>query len=130
MKQKILALLLIAAFSTFLTGCVKTADGHMKAGVPFAKDKLYSRYARSVDQIVDASRTVLAKNGQIQNDDTANKSLKGIVNGRTVWIKAAPVKGDAEISEVVVQVRKKMGGGDIYLASELSKQIALQLQLQ
>ena len=127
MKQKILALLLIASFTSFFTGCVKTADGHMKAGVPFSKDKIYSRYERSVDQIIDASRIVLQKNGQIQNDDGANKSLKGNVKGNTVWIKAAPVKEDASISEVVVQVRKKTGTGDIYLASELSKQIALQL---
>ncbi|MDB6026141.1 MAG: hypothetical protein JWM68_2364 [Verrucomicrobiales bacterium] len=128
MKQKIFAFLLIAGMTTFMTGCVKTADGHMKAGVPFAKDKIYSRYERSVDQIVDAARVVLKNNGQIQNDDGANKSLKAKVNDRTVWIKSTKV--DDKISEVVVQVRKKTGGGDIYMASELSKQIALQLASQ
>ncbi len=127
MKQKIFAVLLIVGLTTFLTGCVRTADGHMKAGVPFSKDKIYSRYERPVEQIIEASRTVLAHNGQIQNDDTASKALKGKVNDRTVWIKAYPVKEDSKISEVVVQVRKKSGGGDIYMASELSKQIALQL---
>lgn len=127
MKQKFFAFFLIAALTTALTGCVKTADGHMKAGVPFAKDKIYSRYQRSPEQIIQAARTVLSKNGQIQNDDTANRSLKGKVDSRTVWIKTGSVKGDSQIGEVVVQVRTKTGSGDIYLASKIDKEIALEL---
>jgi hypothetical protein len=127
MKQKIFALLFALSLTTLFTGCVKTADGHRKAGVPFAKDKIYSRYKRSADQIFTASRTVLGTKGRIEKEDAAAKTIKAKVDNRTVWVKSYPVPGDEMISEVVVQVRTKTGGGDIYLASEISKQIALQL---
>jgi hypothetical protein len=35
---------------------------------------------------------------------------------------------DAVVTEIQVQVRTARGGGDIYLAAELEKQVALKLQ--
>lgn len=97
----------------------------MKAGVPFSKDKIVSRYERSVPQIVAAAREVLKRNGPIEADDTAGNSLHAKINQRNVWVKVSQV--DDIVSEVVVQARTKAGGGDVDLASEISKQIGIQL---
>ena len=106
-----------------LTGCVSTVDGRTKAGLPL-KDKIYSRYERTEDQLLAAAREVLARNGQIQSNDAVGHALHAKVNKRDVWVKTS--KMDDKVSEVVVQARKG-AAGDIELASELSKQIGIQL---
>src|SRR5688572_13245716 len=104
---------LVASLCLLVTsvGCYSAADGHMKAGVPVSKDKIVSRYERSVQQILSAARVVLAQNGQIQSDDTAANVLLAKVNQRNVWVKASRV--DDKVSEVVVQTRTRAGVGDV-----------------
>lgn len=126
MKTKLFVLLSALTLPLLFTGCVSTVDGHMKAGVPLTKDKIVSRYERSVPQIMSAARVVLSHNGQIQVDDTAGNNLHARVNDRHVWVSVAQVPETPQISEVIVQVRGKVAG-DVDLASELSKQIAIQL---
>ena len=124
MKLKFFALFALLGLSVLLTGCVSTVDGHMKPGVPFTKDKIVSRYERTVPQIVNATRVVLSHVGQIQLDDTANNTLMAKVNQKNVWVSISKV--DAKVSEVVVQARSGVGG-EVDLASEISKRIAIQL---
>lgn len=126
MKMKVFALIAALSLPLFFTGCVKTADGHLKAGVPLSKDKFVSRYQRTVPQIMAAARVVMAHYGQIQADNTVGNSLHGKIDNRDVWISVAEVPEDPQVSEVVVQARGKMGG-DVELASEISKRIAIQL---
>ena len=125
MKNKFLTLLALAAVAVFVSGCVATVDGHTRAAVPFMKDKIASRYQRPVAQIFAAAKKVLEDNGKLNSVDTLNNSLIAKVDTRTVWIKVKEV--DPTVSEVLVQVRKRNGGTDIDLASEIDKQIALQL---
>lgn len=125
MKNKFLALLTLAAVAVFFSGCVATVDGHTRAAVPFMKDKIASRYQRPMAQIFAAAKKVLEDNGKLNSVDTLNNSLIAKVDTRTVWVKVKEV--DPTVSEVVVQVRKRNGGTDIDLASEIDKQIALQL---
>ena len=108
-----------------LSGCYSTADGRMKAGVPFAKDTIESRYERPVDQILTAARQVLTHNGTLTGDNAVTKTLEAKIDTRTVWVKVDEV--EPKISRVQVQVRRKAGGGDVDLASEIDKQIALRL---
>lgn len=119
-------LLTAAAMTVFFTGCVKTVDGHMKAGVPFIKDKIVSSYERPVAQIFAAAKEVIAANGTLNREDTINKTVEGKVNQRTVFVKVAEV--DPNVTQVIVQVRSKAGVSDIDLAAELDKQIALRLK--
>lgn len=107
------------------TGCYSTADGHMRAGVPLAKDRLVTRYDRGVNQVLNAAREVLKRNGQIQTDDSAGSALYAKVNQRNVWIKVSEV--DEKVSEVTVQARTRMGTADIDLASKLNNEIGIQL---
>ena len=125
MKNKFLTLLALAAVAVFFSGCVATVDGHTRAAVPFVKDKIASRYQRPVAQIFAAAKKVLEDNGKLNSVDTLNNSLIAKVDTRAVWVKVKEV--DPTVSEVVVQVRKRNGGTDIDLASEIDKQIALQL---
>ena len=107
------------------SSCVSTPDNHSKFGIPWVyKDKLYSRYPRTVEQVTAATRFVLNRNGKLQVDDSISNTLKAKVNERTVWVKVTKV--DEKTTEVEVMVRTAMGA-DIALASELDKQIALQL---
>jgi hypothetical protein len=126
MKTNLLVLVVAGAIAAFSSGCVKTVDGHTKAGVPFIKDKIISSYERPVAQIFAAAKEVLAANGTLNREDTINKTIEGKVNLRTVFVKVAEV--DANVSQVTVQVRTKAGVSDIDLAAEIDKQIALRLK--
>ena len=125
MKKNFLAFALAACAAVSITGCYSTADGHMKAGVPFAKDTLESRYERPVPQIFAAAKDVLAFNGTLVSENTVNNSLEARVDTRRVWVKVDEV--EPKVSRVIVQARRKGGGKDIDLASEIDKQIALRL---
>ncbi len=125
MKIKFLMSLAVLTVSVLLSGCVSTVDGHMKAGVPFLKDTIESRYQRSIPDLIAASKKVLARNGALVSDDTINNTVTARVDTRTVWVKVSEV--DANVSGVVVQARTKGGAADVDLASEIDKQIALQL---
>lgn len=98
----------------------------MKAGIPFVKDRIESRYERPVDQIFAAAKEVLKFNGTLYGENTVTKTLEAKIDTRTVWIKVDEVQ--PKISRVVVQARKKGGTSDIDLASEIDKQIALRLR--
>jgi len=126
MKKNWIILLTAAAMTVLFTGCVKTVDGHMKAGVPFIKDRIVSSYERPVAQIFAAAKEVIAANGTLNREDTINKTVEGKVNQRTVFVKVAEV--DPNVTQVIVQVRTKAGVSDIDLAAELDKQIALRLK--
>ena len=115
----------VLSFGIFLSGCVSTIDGHMKAGVPFVKDKVESRYQRTIPQLIAAAKVVLARNGALVSDDTINNSVTARVDTRTVWVKVSEV--DANVSQVTVQARTKAGAADVDLAREVDKQIALHL---
>jgi len=106
-------------------GCYRTVDGHVKAGMPLKKDKITSRYERPLCEVFEASKAVLAFNGTLQREDTINNTLEAKVDTRTVRLKV--VEEDPSLSQLIVQVRTKGGGSDIDLASEIDKQIALQI---
>lgn len=128
MKLKILISFAVLAVSVLLTGCVSTVDGHMKMGMPLVKDTIESRYQFPVAKLVKAAQAVLAHNGTLVSNDTINNTITARVDTRTVWVKVTEI--DAQVSGVVVQVRTKSGAADVDLASEIDKQIALQLATQ
>jgi hypothetical protein len=126
MKRKLLSLLCAGASIGLLAGCVSTVDGRSRAGVPFATDTIESRYERPPAQIFDAAKRVLAYHGTLTADNTINNSLEARVDTRTVWVAVDEV--EPKVSRVRTQFRTKGGGGDIHLASEIDKQIALLLK--
>ncbi len=126
MKSKTVGLLALAVIVSHLTGCYSTPDGRNRMGIPFAKDKIESRYERPVDKIVAAAREVLTFNGKLTSDNTVTHVLEARIDNRTVWVKVEEV--DVNLSRVLVQARNKGGGSDVDLASEIDKQIALRLR--
>jgi hypothetical protein len=128
MKTTIFAVLIGAVLVG--AGCVGTVDDRTTAGMPIGRDKVHARYERSVDQVFEAAKAVLADNGvplvssEMLSQTNAVKTLKGKVNQRDVWIRIEAV--DPKITQVTVQARTS--GGDIDLAAELDKQIALKLK--
>ena len=58
-------------------------------------------------------------------DDSIKRTLTAKINKRDVYVKIDEL--EPNLSQVTVQVRTKAGTADIELASELDKQIALQL---
>jgi hypothetical protein len=127
MKIKFLSSLICAAVVACLSGCVGTQDGHSTGGDPFAKDTITSRYEKPVQPLAAATRVVLNRNGKLLVDNAVNNTFQARVNQRNVWVRVADV--DGKVTQVTVQARGSMGG-DVELAAELSKQIALQLMAQ
>jgi len=126
MKLKVFRWLAAGCLLTALSGCVSTVDGRSRAGLPFSKDTIESRYERPVAQIFEAAKEVLSHNGTLTGENRINNSVEGRVDTRTVWVAVDEV--EPKVSRVRVQARKKGGGGDIDLAAEIDKQIALKLK--
>ena len=125
MKRIFIALLLVCSWAVLLTGCVSTLDGHSKAGNPIVKDSIESRYERPTDQIFAAAKQVLGVMGTLTGENTITKTLEAKINKTTVWVRVDEV--DPKVSRVIVQARGN-GSGDIEMASEVDKRIALQLK--
>lgn len=124
--KKLSALATVALAALFATGCYSTKEGRKKVGVPFSKDTIESRYERSAAQLFAAAKETLAFNGTLTGENTIALILAAKVDERTVWVRVTEI--EPAISQIQVQARKKLGGGDVYLASELDKQIALRLK--
>jgi PBP1b-binding outer membrane lipoprotein LpoB len=125
MKTKLGMILVICGLAVVLGGCVKTMDGRTKMAVPFKKDKIEGRYQRTAPQVFEAAKAVLKRLGQVNSEDTINKTLTAKVDTRNVWAKVAEV--DPQVTQVIVQVRTRGGGADIDLAAQIEKEIALAL---
>jgi len=126
MRSKwILLVAAIAMAGLFGSGCAESLDGRVTPGVPFVKDTIEGRYERPVLDVWAAAQDVLNYNGKLYSKDELKSTLEAAVNQRTVWVKVQPV--DQKITRVTVQARTRLGGGDVALASEIDKQIALRL---
>jgi hypothetical protein len=129
MKKMILAA--FAGAAIVVTGCVSTEVGTHSPAVTWSKDKVEGRYQRSVDQVYQASLTVIQNNGVLIQEyiphDTTNtvRALQAKVNEKNVWISVESV--DPTVTQVTVQSRSSWGVSDIELSHELEKEIALQL---
>ena len=129
MKMKFL--LAVLGTALLAVGCVSTVDGHKKAATPFLKDKVMGQYERPMDQVYDAAKTVVTRNGQLLTESNIHSStnrveaIVGRVNQRDVWVRVEAL--DPKITQVTVQVRTRAGGRDLDLAHELEKEVALEL---
>lgn len=131
MKTKIFLAVLGAAIIT--TGCVGTVSGTKTPALVYNRDQVQGRYQRSVDQVYQAAVQVIQTDGVLVTEyiphDTTNtvRSLKGKVNQRNVWVRVAAES--PQITNVTVQARSGTSG-DVDLAHELEKEIALKLSSQ
>ena len=131
MKTKIFLAILGTAIIT--TGCVGTVSGTKTPALVYNRDQVQGRYQRSVDQVYQAAVQVVQNDGVLVTEfiphDTTNtvRSLKGKVNQRNVWIRVAAES--PQITDVTVQARSGTSG-DVDLAHELEKEIALKLSSQ
>lgn len=107
-------------------GCYSTAIGSKQAGVPWLKDSVEGRYERPIDQIYEAAIEVLRFNGTVVDENRINHSLTARVDTRTAWVRIEELS--PTVTRVLVQARTKWGRPDVDMASELEKQIALQLK--
>jgi hypothetical protein len=127
MKKKLEILLgALCGLALLTSGCYSTVEGSTKAGNPFSTDKIEGRYERPVDQVFAAAKDVLAFNGTLTGENTIAKTLSAKVDNNNVWVKVEEV--EPGITKVVTQARGKAGSGKVRIASEIDKQIALQLQ--
>lgn len=127
MRIKALIPLAFSAVLLLSSGCVSTETGKSAAGVPLTRDTIVSRYEKPVTALSNATREVLKRNGKLLVDNIVNNSFQAKVNEHNVWVKVSDV--DGKICVVSVQARGPVNG-DIDLAAEISKQIALQLMAQ
>ena len=123
MRITLLFSLALSAALVLSSGCVSTQTGHETAGFP-AKDTITSKYEKPVPMLTAATHDVLTRNGQMIVENIVDHTFQAKVNQHNVWVKVADL--DGKITVVTVQARGPMGG-DVDLAAEISKQIALQL---
>ncbi|MFZ1073134.1 MAG: DUF3568 family protein [Verrucomicrobiia bacterium] len=128
MKTKMFLAFLGVAIIT--VGCVSTVSGTKTAALVYNRDQVQGRYERSVDQVYQAAVQVIQNDGVLVTEyiphDTTNtvRSLQGKVNQHNVWVRVSAV--DSQITQVTVQARTSVDG-DVDLAHELEKEIALKL---
>jgi len=131
MKTKIFLAFLGVALIT--AGCVSTVSDTKTGTLLYNRDKVEGRYQRTVDQVYQAAVQVIQNDGVVVTEyiphDTTNtvRSLQGKVNQNNVWIRVAAES--PQITQVTVQARTKTAG-DVDLAHELEKEIALKLSTE
>ncbi len=129
MKLKIL--LVAGAALILVAGCVETVSGRKTGGVPLVKDTVVGRYERPVNQVFEATKNVITTQGTLVNEATLYtqtnevKTVEGRIGQRKVWVRIEAL--DQKVTGVAVQARTKAGGGDLDMAHEVEKQIALKL---
>jgi hypothetical protein len=123
MKLKTLFALTLSVFTVAITGCVSTPTGS-EPSLTFNSGDRIAKYQRPVEQLAEATKTVLTRNGKLILYNVVNNTFKARINERDVWVTISKV--DAKTTQVEVQARTSVGG-DIDLAAEIDKQIALQL---
>jgi hypothetical protein len=126
MKSKIFALLGLSSALVFTAGCYTTVEGRTKPGMPFVKDSIEGRYERPQGQIFAAARKVLEYKGTLTEENSVTKTLAARVDTRTVRVRVEEL--EPNLCRVIVQARTKSGMGDVDLAAQIEKEIALQLK--
>ncbi len=126
MKWNFSALLTALCMAALTLGCYSTVEGRKKAGVPFRKDRIESRYERQPAEVFAAAKQVLGVMGTLTGENTIASTLEAKVDNNTVWVKVQEV--EPGISQVWVQARRSSLAGNVDLASEVDKRIALELQ--
>lgn len=126
MKLKKIAMQAFGVILVVMAGCYSTVEGHKRAGVPFVKDTIEGQYERPHAQVFSAARKVLEYNGTLRAENAVTKAFEAKVDTRTVWVRVEEI--EPNLTRVLVQARTKGGTGDIDLAAEIEKQIALQLK--
>jgi hypothetical protein len=130
MKTNIFAAL--AGIVLVTAGCVNTVSGTKSPAIWFGRDNVSGRYNRPVDQVYQAAIAAMNTDGVLVTEyiphDTTNtvRALYGRVNDRNVWVRVE--QADANLTDVTVQSRSKLGDTDLDVAHEVEKEIALQLQ--
>jgi hypothetical protein len=130
MRKLIFPLAQAAMAVLLFAGCVQTVNDRTTPGVPLVKDTIRARYERPVNDIFEAAKSVVEKDGTLLIESTLHqtnevKIVEGRVNQRKVWIRIEAL--DPKVSEVTVQTRTSGGGSDVDLAAQLDKEIALKL---
>lgn len=125
MKYKILLALILSCTTIIFTGCVETQTGHVTPGMPLLTDTKVSRYQRSMAQVSSATEAVINRMGKLVSHDVVNNSYEAKVNQRSVYVRLEQVDNGG-ITQVSVQARTGLAS-DMQMASEIDKQIALQL---
>ncbi len=127
MKMKLFGSTAVLGLALCMGGCIATEDGGHVPGVPLVKDEVAGRYERTLAQVVDAARAVLDGQGKTTANNTISHTLNGQVNQRSVFIRVTELDAVKPLTQITVQARTKSGGGDVALAHELEKEIALKL---
>ncbi|MCS1410894.1 MAG: hypothetical protein M2R45_04089 [Verrucomicrobia subdivision 3 bacterium] len=126
MKLRFVASVVLCLIAFSLGGCYTTVDGGRKVGPPWMKDTIEGRYERSVEEIYEAALEVLRFNGTLVSENRVNNSMVAKVDTTTVYVQVEAV--GPTITRVLVQSRTRFGRPEVDLASEIEKQIALQLK--
>ena len=124
MTLRLILLCITSSIAAVSTGCISTPQGK-QFGVPGVRDTVTSRYERPMAQVLNSAREVLSRTGTLTGDDVINNAVSAKIDNRSVWVTVAEV--EPLVTEVKVRVRSSRGTGDLALASEIDKQIALGL---
>ena len=121
MMNRLISCVALGVTMMVSTGCYTTQEGSLKAGVPFVRDTITSRYEAPMARVHDAAVAVIKKLGVVTNDDRVTNVLRGLVDQKSVWIKLDD--SEPKITKISIQVRTAGGTSDLDLASELDKQV-------
>ena len=124
MSFRLILLCFASSLAAVSVGCISTPQGK-QFGVPGIRDTVVSRYERPLDQVLNSAREVLSRTGTLTGDDLVINAVSAKINNRSGWVTVA--EAEPLVTEVKVRVRSSRGTGDLALAAEVDKQIAIGL---
>ena len=131
MKSKCFLFVSLLTVAVAAVGCINTVTGTKTAAVPLMRDRVEARYERTLDQVFNASKDILLRNGTISsagtlfNQTNDVRVLEGKVKQCNVWVRIEAL--EPRLTALTVQTRTTKGAPEMNLAHELDKEIALEL---
>jgi len=121
MSKRFFGLIALGCVLVLGPGCYSTQEGRLKAGVPFSKDTITSRYELPYDTVYEATKAVLRREGALTSDDQVTKVLRAVVQNSNIWVKLDD--SERRVTQISIQARSKGGSAYVDLASEIDKLI-------
>lgn len=130
--MKTLTSLLLVVGLVSLVGCVSKVTETQPGPKPAYQDRVENRYAKSAVQVYDAAQKAVTSFGNVTRAGNVlvatnqTYTVEGEVNGRSIYIRIEEVAPKS--TTTVVQVRTSMGGTDLRVAKDVSRQIGVFLE--
>jgi hypothetical protein len=124
--------ILLLALVWGVAGCVNTVTENQPGIQPAYRDRVEVQYQKPVEVVFTAAKRALTSFGNVTSEGQVFvgtnqvRVAEGVINGRLIYLRVEEI--NPQVTAAVVQVRTKMGGTDLRIATDLARRIGVELE--